>query len=220
MAMPTYEEVAEKLRQIAKERSEWAGLPMLVEDFQLQLEPRYPYQFRVCKVDGTQQGQYEEVNQWWSRRLQCFVIVARRNGGKSEAYYQPIGSGVTMMLNTLGASRGWLIEAEYKAQLKLAELVGEWKFRCYSLTGTFLESSKRSGVAYLFRRLRPTIAIKDQKALCALCLHPIGYYAQTWAGCMTPTDDVIAHLVMMRGDEPKFWANANQHPVWHPSAGV
>jgi len=56
--------------------------------------------------------------------------------------------------------------------------------------------------------------------LCALCLHPIGYYGDTWAGVMCPTDEVIAHLLMMRGSEEKFWANANQHPIDHPAAGV
>jgi NAD+ synthase (glutamine-hydrolysing) len=35
-----------------------------------------------------------------------------------------------------------------------------------------------------------------------------------------PTDEVIAHLLMMRGSEEKFWANANQHPLDRPSAGL
>ena len=84
--------------------------------------------------------------------------------------------------------------------------------------------SKRSQVTYMFRRGRPTIAIRQDETggfpLCALCLHPIGYYADTWAGVMCPTDEVIAHLLMMRGSEEKYWANANQHPVDHPAAGI
>ena len=64
---------------------------------------------------------------------------------------------------------------------------------------------------YLFRKGRPTIALRQDEdvnyALCALCLHPIGYYGDTWAGVMCPTDEVIAHLLMMRGSEEKFWAN-------------
>jgi hypothetical protein len=62
------------------------------------------------------------------------------------------------------------------------------------LTGHFPEISKRSGVTYLFRRGRPTIALRQDEevnyALCALCLHPIGYYGDTWAGVMCPTDEV------------------------------
>jgi hypothetical protein len=55
---------------------------------------------------------------------------------------------------------------------------------------------------------------------CTLCLHPIGYYANSWAGAMCPTDDVIAHLMMMRADEPMFWRKANQHPPHRPEAGL
>ena len=97
-------------------------------------------------------------------------------------------------------------------------------FESYCLTGHFAEVSKRSQVTYLFRKGRPTIAIRQDEEggypLCALCLHPIGYYGDTWAGVMCPTDEVIAHLLMMRGSEAKYWANANQHPVDHPAAGV
>lgn len=92
------------------------------------------------------------------------------------------------------------------------------------MTGGFIETSKRSGVTYLFRRLRPTLALKDNngemKILCALCLHSIGFYRGTWAGALCPTDDVISHLVMMRGSEAKFWAHANQHHPVRPEAGI
>jgi hypothetical protein len=87
----------------------------------------------------------------------------------------------------------------------------------YLLTGHFSEVSKRSQLTYLFRKGRPTIVLRESDdgayALCALCLHPIGYYGDTWAGVMCPTDEVLAHLLMMRGSEEKFWANANQHPL-------
>ena len=81
-------------------------------------------------------------------------------------------------------------------------------------------------MAYLFRRLRPTLALRFNAAdgrirlLAALCLHPVGYYERSWAGAMTPTDDVIAHLLLMRGCEAKFWARAEQHPDWDPAAGL
>ena len=56
--------------------------------------------------------------------------------------------------------------------------------------------------------------------LCAPCLHPIAYYDGSWAGAMCPTDDVIAHLALMRGDEHMFWRRANQHAPWRREAGV
>jgi hypothetical protein len=74
------------------------------------------------------------------------------------------------------------------------------------------------------RRLKPTIALSgatgEIKALCGLCLHPIGFYNGTWAGCMVPTDEVIAHLMLMRGDESDFWRQANQHPAWRAESGL
>ena len=108
--------------------------------------------------------------------------------------------------------------------------VTDWAFECYFMTGMFLESSKRSGVIYLFRRLRPTVALtarpgfKDRdvgmRILCTLCLHAVGYFADSWAGALAPTDDVLAHLLLMRGSEEKFWANANQHAPWSPESGL
>ncbi len=131
---------------------------------------------------------------------------------------------LSFTIRTLDASVVWPMEAEQKAQRKLATLIPEHCFQQYQLTGHFGELSKRSQVTYLFRKGRPTIAIRQDETggypLCALCLHPIGYYADTWAGVMCPTDEVIAHLLMMRGSEQKYWANANQHPIDHPAAGV
>ena len=120
------------------------------------------------------------------------------------------------------------------ASVTLAGLLSHRAFKAYMMTGTFLEISKRSGVAYMFRRLRPTLALSMREGsirhgsrgvggtriLAALCLHPIGYYRGSWAGAMTPTDDVIAHLMLMRGDEAMFWRRANQHAPWRPEAGL
>jgi hypothetical protein len=41
-----------------------------------------------------------------------------------------------------------------------------------------------------------------------------------WAGVLCPTDEAIAHLLMMRGSEEKFSANANQHPLDRPASGL
>ena len=99
-------------------------------------------------------------------------------------------------------------------------------FRQYLLTGTFLEASPRSQVVYLFRRLRPTLALScgneasGIRFLDALSLHSVGTYARTWAGALCPTDDVIAHLMYMRGDEHGFWKKANQHSALRAEAGI
>jgi hypothetical protein len=58
------------------------------------------------------------------------------------------------------------------------------------------------------------------KVLAALCLHPMGFYQFTHAGLMTPTDEVIAHLLMIRTDEHKYWAKSGQWPTTDSRSGV
>jgi hypothetical protein len=119
-------------------------------------------------------------------------------------------------------------EAELKAQTELRALLGEEQRKQWVLTESFYEKGK-SGVIYLVRKGRPTIAFRSSptivedgtaEPLCALCLHPIGWYKNSFAGVMTPTDDVIAHLFMIRGDEHGFWKKANQHPLDIPNSGI
>jgi hypothetical protein len=239
--------LAEASRYVAKSvvaRRDWSGLPLPVPGLNLVLEPRYKHQgisefrWKECyDEDGVRHAMEEEqpaklagacdftrVNSWWNSRYQLNIKVFKDRAGRSR-----FGIGVedrlAFTIRTLDAAAVWPIEAEQKAQKKLASLIPAHLFELYQLTGHFAEMSKRSQVTYLFRKGRPTIALRQTEeggssVLCALCLHPIGYYGQTWAGVMCPTDEVIAHLLMMRGSEEKYWANANQHPLDHPAAGV
>ena len=219
---------------------DWSGLPVPVPGLSLVLEPRYKHkcleEFRWAEwydENGTryeypeeslgQSSDFTRVNSWWNSKFQANIIVFHDKQGRARFGAQPVDR-LSFTLRTLDAAAVWPVEAEDKAQKKLASLISRDLFELYQLTGHFAETSKRSQVTYLFRRGRPTIAIREEERgahlLCALCLHPIGYYGDTWAGVMCPTDEVIAHLLMMRGSEEKFWANANQHPVDHPAAGV
>jgi hypothetical protein len=129
-----------------------------------------------------------------------------------------------LMLRTASCSEAWGVEQEQKALLLLGEKITHHQFKQYLLTGLFLERSARSGVSYVFRRLRPTVAISTAtgttKILCTLCLHPIAYYGHSHAGAMVPTDDVLAHLMLMRGDEHMFWRRANQHPAYRQESAL
>ena len=129
-----------------------------------------------------------------------------------------------MVLRTLEASTAWSVRAECMAMLRLKTLVKPSAFRAYLLTGSFMETSRRSQVTYVFRKGRPTLALGAygdfRPVLAALCSHPIGFYTRTYAGSMVPTDDVIAHLITMRGDERKYWSKCSQHPVNSPEAGI
>jgi hypothetical protein len=235
--------LAEASRRLAEEQfaeHDWSGLPVPVPGLNLVLEPRYKHQalsefrWKECyDEDGVRHAIEDEpkpgpsedtrVNSWWNDKYKLNIIVIKNKQGHAR-FGVRFEERLAFTIRTLDAAVAWPVEAEQKAQKKLASLVPEHVFELYLLTGHFAEESKRSKVTYLFRRGRPTIALRQTEeyshALCALCLHPIGYYGNTWAGVMCPTDEVIAHLLMMRGSEEKFWANANQHPVDHPSAGV
>ena len=227
--MPTYQELAEKIRQVAKEKGEWAGLPVPFSDYPMTIEPRFPFQGlkEIGRKEVVSDG-WKTVNAWHDHRIGATVAIQKNTEGRARLAYGVSGHGhkVAMLIGTLAVHDGWLPAAETKARTKLFAMVGHRKFNCYQMTGMLMERSKRSGVVYIFRQLRPTVALRptmdgsDMRCLCTLCLHPIGLYNGAWAGVMTPTDDVIAHIAMMRGDEPKYWAHAVQHQPNDPHSGI
>jgi hypothetical protein len=219
---------------------DWQGIPVPIGNGQsIRLHDRHPMRQFFRSLDdesgatGLEPGE-ELVNQWYSHKTQAEVYVLRKDG-KSFALKFPRSPDqsmdrLTFWLGTMGAHQAWTLDAEYTAREKLRGLLSDHQWRMYDLTGVFLELSPRSKVMYMFRRLRPTVAltprwpdgqqIDTMRCLAVLCLHPVGYYAGTWAGCMTPTDDVIAHLLMVRADEAGYWAKANQHDPSSPEAGL
>lgn len=224
--LDSFAKARNQLRRLAECAGEWAGIPLGIEGEELVVEPRYLFAdiFKpALPQDDPEALPIRSV--FWSTKYRCKFAILERPNGKVVA--QPLigtGNAATMLLSTLGCSFAWGIEQESAAVHLLGTLVRHHAFKCYMLTGTFLESSSRSGVTYLFRRLRPTVAMKEHKGtmriLACLCQHPIAYYAGTWAGAMTPTDDVVAHLMLMRGDEAMFWRRSNQHPAHQPEAGL
>jgi len=217
------------LRRMAAAVGEWAGIPIGLDGEELIIEPSYPF----AKILGPKIGPEDELavagvklrNTFWSSRRRCRIIVYEKDG-KIDWILTPGVHHFDYDLHTLGCSFAWGIEQEYHALQLLGTLVKHNAFKQYLLTGTFLETSPRSGITYMFRKLRPTVAIKKDLTrdklciLCTLCMHPIAFYAGSWAGAMTPTDDVIAHLMLMRGDEAMFWRRSNQHAPHTPEAGL
>jgi hypothetical protein len=235
-------QVSRHLAETHLSEQDWSGLPVPLMGLSLVLEPRYKHKslskFQWSEwydeqgvrhaVDAPQQpepSEFRRVNSWWNDQYQLTIMVVKNKQDRAQVRIS-MQDRLSFMLRTLQAAAAWPVEAEQKAQQKLASLIPTDQFELYVLTGHFSEVSKRSQLTYLFRKGRPTIVMREFEsedithALCALCLHPIGYYGDTWAGVMCPTDEVIAHLLMMRGSEEKFWANANQHPIDHPAAGV
>ena len=213
-----------RLRDLSADKAEWAGIPIPLEGLPLTVEANYPFAEVYNRQDDDAVPEDVKLrNVFWSRRLRTTIVVWEEGG---KVCWGPAGRshGVDHMLHTMGASDAWGIGQEQKALQLLGTMIRHRMFKRYLLTGMFLETSKRSGISYVFRKLRPTIALStkgaETKILAALCLHPIGYYEESWAGAMCPTDDVIAHLALMRGDEVMLWRRSNQHPADRPEAGL
>lgn len=169
-------------------------------------------------------------NHWKLRRpyrgFKHGTVIIYEEDGKSRAFILPSRNPdflrANMFLET-GATRleGNLLPAELKARKKLREMVSETQWACYELNDAFVEVGQ-SGMAYFIRKSRPTLALRrdELKFLCALCLHPMAYYEGTWTGALTPTDEMIAHLVFIRGDEYGFWKKANHISLDRPESGI
>lgn len=246
---PSWDNIRFAIQELAMSRGHWHGYPLPDDECELVVHPRFPVQsMQGAKLrDDDDQppgmddatfarlmaaafdfkcGKSKLVNQWHDRRRQRFVLVFERPDGKRFVRTMEAGPGqrADLLLATIGVSRCWDWEGEITALKKLLDLLPRHLFMYYSFTGTFLERSPRSNVLYVFRRCRPTLAFSNYgdraKCLTALCMHPIGYYSGSFGGAMVPTDDVIAHLLLMRGDEHHFWKCCNQHSVWLPEAGL
>lgn len=235
-AAVSWEAYAWGLKRIGQETEEWAGVPMVLGKEQpLVIEPRYPYAQKFAAagfatISGApvaEDDRFHIINRFWSHKLMSDIIIFERDG-KRDWDIMPGVQHLTQDMETLGAADAWSLETEFTAIETLRGLVSHRQMRQYLLTGSFIESSRRSGLFYIFRRLRPTVALTSHgrrggdrmQILAALCLHPIAHYAGSWAGALCPTDDVIAHLMLMRGDEKMFWRRANQHPPYRPEAGL
>ena len=229
----SYDALRWGLGQMAAERGHWAGIPMPVTGANLVIEPSFP-NAGVLESINREKPSEEEIlearewkfrNKWYSRKWRCDIILMEKDGkvhvGKLPAFHH-----ISHDLQTLFCADAWGIDQEGKALELLSTLISERAMKHYLLTGMFLESSQRSGVTYIFRRLKPTVASapdrsgEDMRILACLCMHPIAYYEGSWAGAMCPTDDVIAHLMLMRADEHMFWKRSNQHPPYRPEAGL
>jgi hypothetical protein len=231
--------------------NEWCGAPIPLPGQSLTIEDRNPHAahyralqdiinsdktiVHACTDDDDMEVQ--EINRWHSSQHNGWIVVYRTAGGRVKWMldYDVIRRN-KFWLGPLSTYEAWSIQAEVAAMDALRGLIKPHLFEMYFLTGIFLETSKRSGLTYMFRRLRPTLVLSGHAAradyfhpnhrdpgmhiICALCLHPIAYYDSTFCGAMTPTDDVIAHLLMMRADEHMFWKRANQHPAWAAEAGL
>lgn len=202
---------------------------MPLEGQQLIIDPFYPSASKMmniglAKTKEEVEPSREYVNRFWSWKWRSDVYIWKQDG-RYKWGLVPATNHLNYDFETLRSVEAWSLETESTALTTLRSLVSHHQFRQWVLTGMFIESSKKSGISYIFRRLKPTVALHADKEgmmkiLCCLCLHPVGYYKDSWAGCLCPTDDAIAHLMLMRGDEHMLWRRANQHAAFRPEAGL
>jgi hypothetical protein len=148
---------------------------------------------------------------------------------KSMAFWKPLaGSRLRKLIDTILMRGGsaQTVEAEFAAMEKLKSMINDNQWKSYVLSGAFGERSRRSDLQYIFRKGYPTIVLSyhgdfaEGYAICCLCLHPFGYYQGTYCGMMCPTDEVISHLLLMRGDEHDYWRQCGQWPARDPRSGL
>ena len=219
--------VRNSLRQIAKMTDEFAGIPVPVDGQRLIIDPSYKWAEALGNIEKSDDPDpaIKVRNHWYSKRRRCRIYVLEVDG-KSE-WAPDVSKPIDAEMMTMGASVAWGVEQEANALQTLAGHLPHHQFKYYLMAGMFVEKSKRSGITYLFRKLRPTVALAPAlerpdrfNMLCSLCMHPIGYYEHSWAGAMCPTDDVIAHLMLMRADEHLYWKRCNQIPSHLPESGL
>lgn len=210
---------------------------MPVEEASLVIAPKHPAykQLHGAQLKAEPRKDQEDdwgfLNSWYDRKWRREIVLWREPNGKTS--WGPVnqdahGTRMGAYLKMLGISMTMDVQAERRALATLRLLIKPHLADAYEMCGWFIETSKRSGVTYLFRRLAPTIAFRQFERdgvacvnfLAALCLHPIGFYEALPMGCMVPTDDVIAHLTMMRADEVMLWRKSNQHGPYSPGAQI
>lgn len=182
-------------------------------------------QFRT-ELEGEAAEQGMAIRNSWEEFGDRTAMIVNTNEGPM-AYWE-YHSRVRKLMKSMGVRMDayhLTVEAEMKAMESLKAKLNDSQYRCYVLNGMFPERSKRSNIRYMFRKGFPTVAIsyhgnEKGRVLACLCMHPFGYYAGTWAGMMTPTDEVIAALLMMRGDEAKFWGKSGQWRAGDPRSGL
>lgn len=192
----------------------------LGEDEKKPVDPNQPVVHREWRSARPHNGQH-----WW-------VSVFRQGEGGSARYTvdcSPTDSPDRQRLHALTMSiairkGGALLAAEEQARQMLKGLVSEEQWASYVLNDAFYEKGK-SGIRYLLRKNRPTLAFRDLpdgggRPITALCFHPGGYYSSTWIGILPPSDEVIAHLLFIRGAEYAYLKQANHHALDDPLSGV
>lgn len=201
------------------------GLPIgeMSPDFWDRFFPRF---FNAVEKEGL--GWYH-INTWHPKKGLKIEVYLTDEG---EWFHIPMSSlgdfyGLMIRTNKVRVKTG-SVRAEKQARKNLLAHLNRQQRKELILTGCFVEKGK-SGIYYRIRFNRPKVAFRETKGkgglryetfISSLCLHPLGYYYKTYAGCMAPSDEMLAHLLLIRSDEIGFWRDANQHGIDDPLGGL
>jgi len=237
----SWEELSAGMNKIAEEHGVETGIPMphVVEggptEHPLVLAKGAPLAWLRAVNESTEAAQRMAmrdvaVRNSWEKLGDYTVIVVNTDEGPMSVMETHSGGRLRKLIDQIGLRHdiaSMTAEAELKAVELLKTKVTDNQYTQYVLNGAFIERSKRSDIVYLFRKGLPTLALswhgKDNeggKCIAALCTHPMGYYGFSHVGVMCPTDEVIAALLMMRGDEHRFWKNSGQWCASDPRSGI
>lgn len=160
------------------------------------------------------------INQW-DIIPRTINILECRNGGTAYWPTSPTSRRFTALLEGMMLRTGAVtVEAELKAQEALFARLTERQRHSYIVNNAFIELSTRSGVHYMLRKGLPVVAMTGDKRtgrmkiLAALCVHGMGYFDGTPAGCLPPSDDVLFNLLLIRSGEHYYWRKCGQYPPW------
>jgi hypothetical protein len=115
------------------------------------------------------------------------------------------------------------LSAERKAHELLLSKLSPRQQDIYFLNQVIFENGK-SGLTYIIRKNRPTLAMRREaggyRIISALCLHPYGWFKNSWAGVLAPSDEMIFHLLYIRSDEHWYWKKSNQLSPNYAVSGI
>lgn len=171
------------------------------------------------------------INSWDVLGDHTVSIVRSENGPMWMKEYQA-GTRLRKLLADIAIRsdvRTMTAEAELRAMESLKEKINAQQYRTYVLSGMFIERSPRSDLHYIFRKGRPTLVLSFHgeeakeaggRVIAALCMHAMGFYQFSHVGVCCPSDEVIAQLLYMRGDEHGFWKKSGQWKASDPRSGI
>jgi hypothetical protein len=232
------EELHRRMNEIAREKYGWeygVPLPSLTDVSRPLIMAKGAPFSRTRLNDGMNEFAQElilksrHVINSWTRLADVEVCMVRTTNGPYSIQRWMAGTRMRKFMDTiLMRSGAQSAERELKAMESLKKRIGTGPWDSYVLNGAFAERSPRSDLHYIFRKGLPTMVLsyhgkyeeQGGRVLACLCLHPLGYYFGTYCGLMCPTDEVICHLLMMRGDEHKYWASCGQWPAFDVRSGL